>query len=156
MKEVLSGQMQQPFFPVTAEMVFRAQLEYHPFSAGDRAKLGEATVSSIEVNHPGGNLAYRVDYRGRSFVYATDTEHGTERDAQLVEFTRDADVLVYDAMYTEDEYLGEERQPEDRLGALDLGGRGEGRPRGEREDARAVPPRAHAHRRSDGRDRAGR
>ncbi len=110
-KEVLSGQMQQPFFPVTAEMVFRAQLEYHAFSAGDRAKLGEATVTSIEVNHPGGNLAYRVDYRGRSFVYATDTEHGTERDQQLVEFSRDTDVLVYDAMYTEDEYLGKAGSP---------------------------------------------
>jgi len=105
-KDVIAGQMQQPFFPVTAEMVFRAHIDYQPFSAGDRARIGEAVVSAVEVNHPGGNLAYRVDYKSRSIVYATDTEHGTDRDAQLVEFARKADLLIYDAMYTEDEYSG--------------------------------------------------
>lgn len=109
-KDVLSGHMQQPFFPVTVEMVFRAQCEYQGFEAGDRLKLGGATVSAIEANHPGGNLAYRVDYKGRSVVYATDTEHG-DRDAQLVEFSRGTDVLIYDAMYTEDEYHGRNGSP---------------------------------------------
>lgn len=110
-KDVVSGQMQQPFFPVTAEMVFRAQLEYQGFEAGDRLKLGGALVSAIEANHPGGNLAYRVDYQGKSVVYATDTEHGSDRDTQLVEFSRGADVFIYDAMYTEDEYLGRKGSP---------------------------------------------
>jgi ribonuclease BN (tRNA processing enzyme) len=44
-------------------------------------------------------------------VYATDTEHGTDRDAQLIEFARGAEVLIYDAMYTEDEYLGRSGSP---------------------------------------------
>lgn len=110
-KEVLSGHQQQPFFPVTVEMVFRAQCEYQGFEAGDRVKIGGATVSAIEANHPGGNLAYRVDYKGKSIVYATDTEHGTDRDTQLVEFARGAEVLIYDAMYTEDEYLGRSGSP---------------------------------------------
>jgi len=105
-QDVISGQMQQPFFPVTAEMVFRAQLEYHPFTAGDTVRVGSAVVTGLEVNHPGGNIAYKVDFSGRTVVYATDTEHGTERDAQLVEFSRGAEVLIYDAMYTEDEYVG--------------------------------------------------
>ncbi len=105
-KDVISEQMQQPFFPVTAEMVFRAQLEYQPFSAGDKMKVGRGSITAIETNHPGGNLAYRIDYPGKSIVYATDTEHGTERDAQLLEFARDADLLIYDAMYTDEEYLG--------------------------------------------------
>ncbi len=110
-KDVLSGHMQQPFFPVTVEMVFRAQLEYHGFEAGDRLKVHGVTVSAIEANHPGGNLAYRVEYKGRSVVYMTDTEHGSDRDEQLVEFSRGADVLIYDAMYTEDEYLGRKGSP---------------------------------------------
>lgn len=110
-KEVLSGHMQQPFFPVTVEMVFRAQLEYQGFEAGDRLKLNGVTVSAIEANHPGGNLAYRVDYRGKTIVYATDTEHANDRDAQLIDFARGADVLIYDAMYTEDEYLGRAGSP---------------------------------------------
>ena len=110
-KDVISGQMQQPFFPVTAEMVFRAQLDYHAFGAGDRLRLGDGVITAIETSHPGGNLAYRIDYKGVAVVYATDTEHGTERDEQLVEFARGADVLIYDAMYTEDEYLGRAGAP---------------------------------------------
>lgn len=110
-KDVISSQMQQPFFPVTAEMVFRAQLDYQPFAAGDRARIGEGVVTAIETNHPGGNLAYRIENRGKSIVYATDTEHGTQRDSQLIDFARDADLFIYDAMYTEDEYLGRSGSP---------------------------------------------
>ena len=105
-KDVLSGHMKQPFFPVTVEMAFRAQLDYQGFEAGDRLKVNGATVSAIEAHHPGGNLTYRVDYKGKTIVYATDTEHGTDCDHRLVEFSRGAEVLIYDAMYTDDEYLG--------------------------------------------------
>lgn len=110
-KDVISGQMQQPFFPVTAEMVFRAQLDYQPFAAGDKARIGDGVITAIETHHPGGNLAYRIECRGKSIVYATDTEHGTARDAQLIDFARDADIFIYDAMYTEDEYLGRAGSP---------------------------------------------
>lgn len=110
-QQILSGQMKQPYFPVTAEMVFRAQIEYRQISPGDHAQLGEARVSAVELNHPGGNLGYRIDYKGRSVVYATDIEHGSEVDARLAEFARDCDLLIYDAMYTEDEYLGRSGPP---------------------------------------------
>ena len=104
-KDVIVGQMQQPYFPVTTEMVFRAQLDYQAFSAGDRVQVGDAVVTAVEVNHPGGNLSYRVDYRGRSVVFATDHEHGKHDDA-LEEFCRGADLILYDAMYSEAEYQG--------------------------------------------------
>ena len=110
-KDVVVGQMQQPYFPVTAEAVFRAQVDYRAFSEGDRIGVGEAVVTALEVNHPGGNLAYRIDYRGHSVVYATDTEHGTASDARLVEFARGTDLLIFDAMYSEDEYLGRSGPP---------------------------------------------
>jgi phosphoribosyl 1,2-cyclic phosphodiesterase len=114
-QEILSGQMQQPYFPVTAEMVFRAKVDYRPFEAGIEAQVGEAKVTAVELNHPGGNLGYRVDYKGHSVVYATDIEHGSvEIDARLAEFAHETDLLIYDAMYTEDEYRG-------RVGAPKLG-----------------------------------
>jgi phosphoribosyl 1,2-cyclic phosphodiesterase len=113
-QSILSGQMQQPYFPVTAEMVFRAKVDYRQFEQGQKLALGGPdgpVVSAIELNHPGGNLGYRVDYKGRSIVYATDIEHGSDMDARLVEFARDCDLLIYDAMYTEDEYLGRQGPP---------------------------------------------
>jgi ribonuclease BN (tRNA processing enzyme) len=42
-----------------------------------------------------------VESDGKSVVYATDHEHGNaEADARLLEVSRGADVLIYDAQYT--------------------------------------------------------
>jgi ribonuclease BN (tRNA processing enzyme) len=51
--------------------------------------------------------AYRVEHRGRSVVYATDTEHFRCVDPRLAALARDADVLIYDAQYLPTEYSGE-------------------------------------------------
>ncbi|MBX5480738.1 MAG: MBL fold metallo-hydrolase [Myxococcaceae bacterium] len=110
-KEILAGQMVQPYFPVTAEMVFRAHVEYREFSSGQTLEIGGAKISAIELNHPGGNLGYRIDYKGKSVVYATDIEHGSKLDERFYEFSRGADLLIYDAMYTEDEYRGRAGPP---------------------------------------------
>lgn len=105
-KEVLAGQMVQPYFPVTAEQVFRAQLAYRDLGSGQVLELGPATVRTLDLNHPGGNLGYRVECNGKSVVYATDVEVGSAKDPELVAFAKDTDVLIVDAMYTEDEYRG--------------------------------------------------
>ncbi len=105
-QSILAGQMSPPYFPVTAEAVFLAQVEYRPIAAGDVVQLGEAQVRALELHHPGGALGYRVDFQGRSVVYATDIEHGSAVDGQLSNFARDTDVLIYDAMYTPEEYVG--------------------------------------------------
>nr|WP_246356889.1 MBL fold metallo-hydrolase [Pyxidicoccus fallax] len=106
LKEILGGQMVQPYFPVTAEGTFRAQLTYRDLSTTETLEVGPATVRMLELNHPGGNLGYRVDCGGRSVVYATDIEHGSALDSGFFDFARGADLLIYDAMYTEDEYHG--------------------------------------------------
>jgi phosphoribosyl 1,2-cyclic phosphodiesterase len=105
-KEILSGQMTQPYFPVTAEGVFRARLNYHDIQPGEVLRIGPAQVSTVELNHPGGNLGYRVECDGRSVVYATDIEHGSGSDERFFEFVKGADLLIYDSMYTDDEYHG--------------------------------------------------
>jgi ribonuclease BN (tRNA processing enzyme) len=64
-------------------------------------------VRSAGGRHPGGVLAYRVEHGGKSIVYATDTEHPESGvDESLLTLARGADVLIYDAMYTPDEYEG--------------------------------------------------
>jgi phosphoribosyl 1,2-cyclic phosphodiesterase len=103
-QDVLEGQMVPPYFPVTLDEVARAGLEFRTLEPGTPFWLGEVRVSSAELDHPGGNLGYRLEYRSRSLVYATDVEH-TDRPAEvLVELARGADVLLHDAMYTAPEY----------------------------------------------------
>ena len=57
------------------------------------------------MNHPDGCLSFRLDHGDRSVVYATDHEHGDEpTDQALVEFSRNAEYLIYDATYMRGEY----------------------------------------------------
>lgn len=56
--------------------------------------------------HPGSVYHYRIEYQGKSIVYATDTEGYVGTDRKLVNFTRNADVLIHDAQYSDDHYYG--------------------------------------------------
>jgi len=56
--------------------------------------------------HPGGVYVYRITWRGKSAVYATDTEGYVGMDRKLVAFGRAADVLIHDAQYLEEHYHG--------------------------------------------------
>jgi phosphoribosyl 1,2-cyclic phosphodiesterase len=103
-RDVLEGQMVPPYFPVTLDEVARAQLEFRTVEPGAPFWLGEVRVTSAELDHPGGNLGYRLEYGGRSLVYATDVEHTDRPTEVLVELARGADLLLHDAMYTTAEY----------------------------------------------------
>lgn len=56
--------------------------------------------------HPGGVHVCRISWRGRSIVYATDTEGYVGTDKRLVAFAKDADVLIHDAQYVDEHYWG--------------------------------------------------
>ena len=101
----LSLQMQPPHFPVRLSDM-RSHLSFREVESGDVLTLAEATVRVATLNHPGGVVGYRIETGGRAIVYATDTEHDARTDHRLVELARGADVLIYDAMYTEDEFAG--------------------------------------------------
>ena len=68
----------------------------------------EAVVVRIHKSyaHPGGVFVYRITWRGRSVVYATDTEGYVGTDKRLVKFAKDADVLIHDAQYFDEHYWG--------------------------------------------------
>jgi phosphoribosyl 1,2-cyclic phosphodiesterase len=57
--------------------------------------------------HPGGVYIYRITWRGKSIVYATDTEGYVGTDRRLVQFAKDTDVLIHDAQYLESHYRGQ-------------------------------------------------
>jgi phosphoribosyl 1,2-cyclic phosphodiesterase len=107
LEETLAGQMDYPSFPVhLAEM--GATMIFRDLAEGEVVTLGESVrVSNARGNHPNGVYAYRVEYGGKSVVYATDTEHYSIVDPKLKRLCEGADVLIYDAMYTPEEYGGE-------------------------------------------------
>jgi ribonuclease BN (tRNA processing enzyme) len=101
--------MDHPNFPVHltamgAKMTFRdlAEAEAVEIDGGS----GEPVlVTNARGNHPQGVFAFRVEHKGRSVVYATDTEHYAGRvDENLLKLAKGASVLVYDSQYTPEEY----------------------------------------------------
>jgi phosphoribosyl 1,2-cyclic phosphodiesterase len=55
--------------------------------------------------HPkSGTYIYRIDWKGKSVVFASDTEGYVDTDRRLVNFANDADLIIHDAQYTEEEY----------------------------------------------------
>lgn len=102
-RDALELQMGAPVFPVRfGDLPSRiVPREVRPREQFD---VGEARVRVARGNHPGGVLAYRIDFGGASLVYATDTEHYACLDPELFALAEGATMLVYDAQYTEAEY----------------------------------------------------
>lgn len=70
----------------------------------------EAVVIRIHKSyaHPGSVYHYRIEYQGKSVVYATDTEGYVGLDRKLIQFSRDADVLIHDAQYSDEDYISKQ------------------------------------------------
>ncbi|MBE5828200.1 MAG: MBL fold metallo-hydrolase [Butyrivibrio sp.] len=91
-------------------------------------QIGDVTVTAVPSNHPGGSTIFKLEHQGTSVVYASDFEHeelpedrrdeglteaekslhfplATDPLKALTDFSRDADLVLYDAQYTSQEYL---------------------------------------------------
>ena len=90
-----------PFWPLKLS-AFESRPELLP--APERLRVGELSIETTVGNHPNGCLVYRIEYRGRSLVYATDYEYEKTSFDRLAAFSHGADLLLYDGQYTEEEY----------------------------------------------------
>ncbi len=103
----LHDQMLHPNFPVPLQ-IMGADLKFNDIEVGKPLEIGEIKVETALLNHPGEAIGYRVNWRGYSAAYVTDTEHFPDRlDENVLYLARDADVLIYDATYTDEEYYAQ-------------------------------------------------
>jgi phosphoribosyl 1,2-cyclic phosphodiesterase len=102
---VLNKMMIAPLFPIPMG-IFTAKMEFADFSAGDELRPYPGIVLRTRpLNHPNGATGYRIEYGGKVVAYITDTEHRPgERDPNVLALIRDADVVIYDGSYTDEEY----------------------------------------------------
>jgi phosphoribosyl 1,2-cyclic phosphodiesterase len=101
-EDILAGQMARPYFPVPLRAM-RARFRVRPLRPGQTVRLGPVRLRTEALHHPGQALSFRIEVGGKSIVYATDHEHGSEADERLVRHAAGADILIYDAAYTEPE-----------------------------------------------------
>lgn len=102
-RDALSAQMRAPSFPVTLD-VLRAELRFRTVTSGQPFEVGPFRITPLDVDHPGGTLAYRVEAGGRILVYATDVELAGTLPVGFVDLCEGADLLLHDAQYTAAEY----------------------------------------------------
>jgi len=103
----LNDQMLHPNFPVPLQ-IMGADLKFCDIEVGETVEFGDLKVENALLNHPGEAVGYRVSWGGKVAAYVTDTEHFPDRlDENVLWLSRDADVMIYDATYTDSEYYNE-------------------------------------------------
>jgi phosphoribosyl 1,2-cyclic phosphodiesterase len=111
LENVFRGQMDNDYFPVPlGEM--KAKLRFCELES--EVHLGEVQVSYIFLNHPGLAVGFRISFAGRSLVYLSDHENygrlapggpsPNPLDLEIAQFAENADLLISEAQYTEEEY----------------------------------------------------
>ena len=112
LRDTLAGQMQYSYFPVTLNDL-GAKIHFHDLMEGE-FKIGGITVTTRYLNHPVLTLGYRLEMDGMAIVYACDHEpHGWnalepdvihELDRRHSAFFDEADLVIHDSQFTDDEY----------------------------------------------------
>lgn len=98
----LHTQQSAPFFPVDFRAL-AASIEFITLEPDRSYEAAGLSVTALKQFHTDDSYAFRFSRGGKSIVYSTDCEHKYSRlDANypFVEFFRDADLLIFDAMYS--------------------------------------------------------
>lgn len=127
--EVVGGQMKYRYFPVNVGEL-SSNIEYIRMQENPHVDLGDGLKLATKfLNHPVTTLGFRFEYEGKIFctcydtepfrnLFITDPDHpefdeamafegeevAKEQNKILEDFFSGADLLVYDAQYTDKEY----------------------------------------------------
>jgi phosphoribosyl 1,2-cyclic phosphodiesterase len=99
----LTGQMESSYFPIPFHKlpsnIKIEELKDFNFN------IGPVCGQALRANHPGLCVGYRLSLHNRLIAFFPDTEprHGGD-DREMIEFVRDADVLILDSQYDSAEY----------------------------------------------------
>ncbi|MBI3877712.1 MAG: response regulator [Verrucomicrobia bacterium] len=118
-----SSQMESPYFPISMQQM-PSHLHVEEIKNME-FNIGAVKVKATFLNHPGICIGYRLETSGGSVCYLPDNEpysrlrttpgataaqsydnlsYAQQQDEKLIDFIRDADVLVMDAQYDATEY----------------------------------------------------
>lgn len=122
-EQLVTPLMSPPYFPVDIHRL-PSHRTFHTLTGRERiiwhngkqeavlsakpqpVRTGDVHVSvHLSSHHPlNGSAVYRIEYGGRTLVFATDVEWQDRCDPAFLAFVEGADLLIHDAQYTPDEY----------------------------------------------------
>ena len=98
---LLNGVYEPPYWPLTLRNYAG---DVNICALKDSMEAGALKIDAIDGYHPGGSKVFRLQFDGRTLVYATDQEPDEDGFAKLAAFAKDADLLLFDGQYAEAEY----------------------------------------------------
>ena len=96
--EMLSFQQSSPYFPVDFNFL-PSNINFYNINHFD---FGDVKITPFELFHPQGSYSYKIEDKGKKFVFMTDTEVTNlmpDQQDLYREFMDGADVCVVDAQY---------------------------------------------------------
>jgi len=126
LETIISDQMRAMYFPLQFNEL-KADIRFKMIEEGT-FKIGDTTIESQYVNHPGYTLGFRITHGDKSFVYISDNEPFNRElsdshlnkveqpvidlfkqvegnpNSRIATFAQDADILIHDSMFTPSEY----------------------------------------------------
>jgi phosphoribosyl 1,2-cyclic phosphodiesterase len=120
-EQIMEVQLQYSYFPVRVAEI-KARIEYETLMPEQSVRIGSATITPMQLNHPVINFGYRIDCNGKSVFFTGDHEPycniyvpGDEdheeyrmliedKEKSIIEAMRGVDVLIADSSFTAEEY----------------------------------------------------
>jgi anti-anti-sigma factor len=102
LEDAFRRQHAAPSFPVDFSRL-GATIEFVNLEPGREYEVAGLRVRAKRQLHSGDSYGYRFEKDGKALVYSTDSEHKRDDPAEteaFVEFFRDADLVIFDAMYS--------------------------------------------------------
>jgi anti-anti-sigma factor len=99
----LRRQQEAISFPVSLDYM-QATMTFNRIKPGDILEFGDLRIQLIRNEHPGDAYSFRFEKGNKAFVYASDASYPTGLQiAPHLNFFHDADVLIFDAQFTQRE-----------------------------------------------------
>lgn len=89
-------------FPVEFDQL-AAKIEFEVLQPDHTYDIAGMKVSAQKQHHSGDSYGWRFEHDAKTVIYSTDSEHPVDDiagQAVIVEFFRDADAVIFDAMYS--------------------------------------------------------
>ena len=101
-KQTIQNYFSPPYFPIDVISLL-SNIKFLPFNAVREKLEKDISLDSIFLKHPGGSIGYKLIEKNSSFIYLCDNEFEEDQRRSLANFSENADLLVWDGMFTQKE-----------------------------------------------------
>ena len=101
-KQTIQRYFSPPYFPIDLVSSL-SNIKFLPFSTVQEKLKKDISLDSMLLKHPGGSIGYKLKEKNSSFIYLCDNEFEENQRSRLANFSENADLLVWDGMFTRKE-----------------------------------------------------